>query len=39
MEGETVYRYVFSNQSDANREVFLTILAFDIPTRENVEEG
>jgi hypothetical protein len=37
MEGETIYRYAFANQNDANREVFLTILAFDIPTDNAVD--
>ena len=30
-QGETNFRYVFGNPSDANRELFLTVLAFDVP--------
>ena len=29
---ETTFRYVFKQPSDANREITLTVLAFDIPT-------
>jgi hypothetical protein len=32
IEGETRFRYVFGNPSDHNREVILTVLAFDVPT-------
>lgn len=28
---ETVFRYLFANPVDQNREIFLTILAFDVP--------
>ena len=28
---ETVFRYVFAHKDDANRELFLTVLAFDVP--------
>lgn len=31
--GESVFRYVFGQPSDSNREVILTVLAFDIPTQ------
>jgi hypothetical protein len=31
--GESVFRYVFGQPNDPNREVILTILAFDIPTQ------
>ena len=30
--GETTFRYVFSQPNDANREIILTVLAFDVPT-------
>jgi hypothetical protein len=29
--GETRFRYTFSNPNDANRELVLTVMAFDIP--------
>jgi hypothetical protein len=29
--GETAFRYVFAQPSDSNREIILTVLAFDIP--------
>lgn len=29
--GETSYRFVFSNRDDENREMLLTIMAFDVP--------
>ena len=29
---ETVFRYLFTNRDDAGRELFLTVLAFDVPT-------
>ena len=29
--GETTFRYVFHQPNDSNRELMLTILAFDIP--------
>lgn len=29
---ETVFRYQFANRDDRNRELFLTVLAFDVPT-------
>jgi len=28
---ETVFRYVFAHKDDANRELFLAVLAFDVP--------
>jgi hypothetical protein len=31
-EGETRFRYVFANPSDASREITLTVLAFDVPS-------
>jgi hypothetical protein len=31
--GESVFRYVFAQPNDSNREIILTVLAFDIPTR------
>jgi hypothetical protein len=31
--GESVFRYVFAQPNDRNREVILTVLAFDIPTQ------
>lgn len=30
--GESTFRYVFAQPNDANREIILTVLAFDIPT-------
>jgi len=33
-EGGTRFKYVFGNPKDANRELFLTVLAFDIPKPE-----
>lgn len=29
---ETVFRYLFANKDDRNRELYLTIMAFDVPT-------
>jgi len=29
---ETVFKYQFANRDDQNRELFLTVLAFDVPT-------
>jgi len=29
---ETAFRYLFANRDDRNRELFLTVLAFDVPT-------
>lgn len=34
IEDETRFRYVFGQRDDANREVFLTVLAFDVPQPE-----
>jgi hypothetical protein len=31
-ESETRFRYVFGNPTDHNREIFLTVMAFNIPT-------
>lgn len=31
--GESVFRYVFAQPNDSNREIILTVLAFDIPTQ------
>jgi len=31
IEGETRFRYVFGNRDDPNRELLLTVLAFDVP--------
>lgn len=31
--GESVFRYVFAQPNDRNREAFLTVLGFDIPTQ------
>jgi hypothetical protein len=33
VEGETRFRYVFGNPADANREVTVTVLVFDVPTQ------
>jgi hypothetical protein len=30
---ETVFRYLFANRDDRNRELYLTVMAFDVPTR------
>ena len=32
---ESSFRYVFHQPNDKNRELILTILAFDIPTQRN----
>jgi hypothetical protein len=32
IEGETRFRYIFGNPSDHNREIILTVMAFDVPT-------
>lgn len=37
IEGETKFRYVFGNPTDHNREVILTVLAFDVPVDEAAE--
>lgn len=29
---ETVFRYLFGNRDDRNRELYLTVMAFDVPT-------
>ena len=29
---ESTFRYVFAQPNDANREIILTVMAFDIPT-------
>ena len=31
--GESAFRYVFAQPNDSNREIILTVLAFDIPTQ------
>jgi hypothetical protein len=31
--GESTFRYVFAQPNDANREITLTVLAFDVPTQ------
>ena len=31
VEGETRFRYVFGHPNDANREIIVTVLAFDVP--------
>jgi hypothetical protein len=35
IEGETRFRYVFGQNADRNREIFVTVLAFDIPAPES----
>ncbi len=35
IEGETKFRYVFGQHSDHNREVILSVLAFDIPAEKS----
>jgi hypothetical protein len=32
VEGDTRFRCVFGNPADANREVIVTVLVFDVPT-------
>jgi hypothetical protein len=32
LEGETRFRYVFGHPNDSNREIIVTVLAFDVPT-------
>ena len=32
LEGETRFRYVFGHPNDQNREIVVTVLAFDVPT-------
>jgi hypothetical protein len=34
VEDETRFRYIFGQRDDANREVILTVLAFDVPRPE-----
>jgi hypothetical protein len=29
--GDSVFRYVFHNPNDVNRELLLTVMAFDVP--------
>lgn len=29
---ETIFRYLFANRDDRNRELYLTVMAFDVPT-------
>ena len=29
---DTVFRYLFANRDDRNRELYLTVMAFDVPT-------
>jgi hypothetical protein len=33
--GESEFRYIFSHPDDSNRELVLTVLAFDVPTEEH----
>jgi hypothetical protein len=33
--GETRFKYVFANREDANRELLITVMVFDIPTGQN----
>jgi hypothetical protein len=37
--GETVFGYVFHQDSDVNREVFVTVLAFDVPSSHASSPG
>jgi hypothetical protein len=30
-KSETIFRYIFAHKDDQNRELFLTIMAFDVP--------
>jgi hypothetical protein len=32
IEGETRFRYMFGHPNDGNREIIVTIMAFDVPT-------
>ncbi len=34
--GETSFRYVFGQPTDANREILLTVMVFDVPTKERM---
>ncbi len=36
---ETTFRYVFHQPDDVNRELTLTILIFNVPSKEKVEDG
>jgi len=31
--GESAFRYIFAQPNDSNREIILTVFAFDIPTQ------
>jgi len=37
--GESAFRYVFAQPSDSNREIILTVLAFDVPTQVAGAQG
>jgi hypothetical protein len=37
IESETRFRYIFGNPSDHNREIILTVVAFDVPTEASDE--
>jgi hypothetical protein len=37
LHNETIFSYIFHQSKDVNREVFLTIMVFDIPTSVGVE--
>jgi hypothetical protein len=34
-QGESAFRYIFAQPNDKSREIILTVLAFDIPTKTN----
>lgn len=34
VEGETRFRFIFGNPTDHNREIILTVIAFDVPTMQ-----
>lgn len=39
VDNETQFRYVFGQQTDPNREVTITVMAFDIPQPEGASSG
>lgn len=38
VQNETNFRYVFGQRDDTNREVIITVMAFDVPRREGAPE-
>ena len=39
IDGETRFRHVLHHRDDKNRELVLTVLAFDVPTQTDEEAG